>query len=550
MTTFLDYTAVSSDYFPASSGSISFNSSEDSRDGMIPPTFSLFYNIPYLKDVQAFSAKESPISPQDSITPPAILTPSPVLPPSLLFDPRYFFVPEELLPPKKQIHSSSTTLSNSSRNQTCNLVSPSFSVYTPTPPQIFEIGKSSIKMHLKHHEEQIKDILNYLDELSFHRIEKMEEGRINDIDHHENDVLGYMLSYVAKCSKRTSTSETPSITLAAIQQLITDGITTALEAQAATMANADNPNRNTGPREIPIAKRGNYKEFINCQPFYFNGTKGAVNLICWFEHTESVFSRSKCAEEDRVTFATSTLTNDALSWWNAYAQHIGIEQANKITWTELKRILTNKYCPRTEVKKMEDEFYNLAVKGNDLKTYVRRFQELAVLCPNMVPNTEKLMEVFISGLPRSIEGNVTASKPQTLEEATNIAHRLMNQIIKHDSVQETNNHKRKFKDKRNTIDNNNYPKYRNNNNHSNNRNNDNYQNNHNNHNHDYHHQQNRRQETIRTYPAKRYHGNLPLCTRCTLHHTGVCTVKCRTCNKVGHLTRNCRNKRSTAENNS
>ncbi|GKA93257.1 hypothetical protein Tco_0815243 [Tanacetum coccineum] len=176
----LNYTSVSSDYFPTSSESSSFNSSEDSRDGMIPPTFSLFYNNPYLKDVQAFYAKESPISPQDSITPPAILTPSPVLPPSLLFDPRYFFVPEELLPPKKQIHSSSTTLSNSSRNQTCNLVSPSFSVYTPTPPQIFEIGKSSIKMHLKHHEEQIEDILNYLDELSFHRIEKMEEGRIND----------------------------------------------------------------------------------------------------------------------------------------------------------------------------------------------------------------------------------------------------------------------------------------------------------------------------------------------------------------------------------
>ncbi|GKB86838.1 hypothetical protein Tco_0959110, partial [Tanacetum coccineum] len=59
-----------------------------------------------------------------------------------------------------------------------------------------------------------------------------------------------------------STSETPAITLDAIQQLIANGIATALEAQAATMANADNPNRNTGPREIPVAKRGNYKEFI------------------------------------------------------------------------------------------------------------------------------------------------------------------------------------------------------------------------------------------------------------------------------------------------
>ncbi|GJZ78698.1 hypothetical protein Tco_0643535 [Tanacetum coccineum] len=113
--------------------------------------------------------------------------------------------------------------------------------------------------------------------------------------------------------KRTSTSAAPTMTEAAIWQLITDGIAAALEGQAAAMANADNPNRNTGPREIPVAKRGNYKEFINCQPFYFKGMEGAVDLIRWFEPTESVFSCSKCAEEDRVTFATGTLTDDALS---------------------------------------------------------------------------------------------------------------------------------------------------------------------------------------------------------------------------------------------
>nr|GEV10188.1 reverse transcriptase domain-containing protein [Tanacetum cinerariifolium] len=180
------------------------------------------------------------------------------------------------------------------------------------------------------------------------------------------------------------------------------------------MASTKNLNRNTRPRETYVAKRGNYKEFISCQPFYFNGTKGTVGLIRWFEWTESVFSRSNCAEENKVTFATGTLTDDALSWWNAYAQPIGIEQDNKTTWAKLKRLLTNKYCPRNEVKKMEDEFYNLIVKGNDLKTYIRRFQEIAVLCTNMVPNTKKLMEVFIRGLPQSIKGTVTALKPQTL----------------------------------------------------------------------------------------------------------------------------------------
>ncbi|GJW76370.1 hypothetical protein Tco_0138052 [Tanacetum coccineum] len=178
----LNYTSVSSDYFPASAGSSSFNSSENSKDNMIPPVFSSFYNNPCLKDVQAFYAKELPISSPDPITSPAILTPSPVLPPSLLFDPRYFFVPEELLPPKKM------------------------------PP------------------------------------------------------------------KRTSTSATPATTQDAIRQLIA-GITAALEAQAAAMANLDNPNRNTELTGTPVAKTGNYKEFVSCQPFYFNGTKGAVGLI-------------------------------------------------------------------------------------------------------------------------------------------------------------------------------------------------------------------------------------------------------------------------------
>ncbi|GJW79039.1 reverse transcriptase domain-containing protein [Tanacetum coccineum] len=214
-----------------------------------------------------------------------------------------------------------------------------------------------------------------------------------------------------RSTSATSTSETPAMTQAAIRKLIANDVDAALEAQAATMASTDNPNRNTGLKETPVARKCTYKEFMSCQPFYFNGTERAVGLIRWFEQIESVFSHSNYAEENKVTFATGTLTDDALSRWNAYAQPIGIKQANKITWTELKRLLTNKYCPRTKIKKMEDEFFGLTVKGNDLKTYIRIFQELAVLCPNMVPSTEKLMEAFIGGLPRSIEGNVTSSKP-------------------------------------------------------------------------------------------------------------------------------------------
>nr|GEX79761.1 reverse transcriptase domain-containing protein [Tanacetum cinerariifolium] len=176
--------------------------------------------------------------------------------------------------------------------------------------------------------------------------------------------------------KRTSTSDAP-----------------------ATMANADNANKNPKPREAPVARKCRYEEFMSCQPFSFNSLEGAIGLIRWFEHTKSVFSRSNYTEDCKVKFATGMLTEEALSWWNSFAQPIGIEEAYKITWVEFKKLLIKKYCPWTEIQKIEDEFYHLTVKGNDLKTYVRRFQELATLCPTMVSNSKKLLEAFIGGLP-------------------------------------------------------------------------------------------------------------------------------------------------------
>nr|GEY66550.1 hypothetical protein [Tanacetum cinerariifolium] len=176
---FSDYTTASPNYFPASPGNIS----SDPLDNLSKYLLASLAISPFY-DMQAYNAvaNKPPIPLQDPITPPTILTPSRVLPPSLLFDLRYFFVLEKLLPPKKKIHllsSSSTALSNSSRKQAYILVSPSFSTYTLTPSQIYELGKSSIKMRVNHNEEQIESILNYLEELSFHRIDKMEEILVN-----------------------------------------------------------------------------------------------------------------------------------------------------------------------------------------------------------------------------------------------------------------------------------------------------------------------------------------------------------------------------------
>ncbi|GJU87817.1 hypothetical protein Tco_1295363 [Tanacetum coccineum] len=236
-----------------------------------------FHDDPYMQAYNA-AANEPPIPPQAPIDPLPVLPPSPVLPLSPMFDFPGLLSPERFQPLKpKDLRNSIESPIPISPSSSVGSSSP---VRSTTPPPDYPIDESI---------------------------------------------------FVEMAPKRTSTSAAPPMTQAAIKKLVADSVVAALEVQAATMASTSNPNRNTGPTGTPVTKTGNYKEFISCQPFYFNGTEGAVSLIRRFERTESVFSRSKCAEENKLTFATGTLTDDALSWWNAYTQPIGIEQANKIT---------------------------------------------------------------------------------------------------------------------------------------------------------------------------------------------------------------------------
>ncbi|GKF91210.1 hypothetical protein Tco_0274911 [Tanacetum coccineum] len=82
--------------------------------------------------------------------------------------------------------------------------------------------------------------------------------------------------------KRTSTSEAPTMTQAAIRKLVANSVTAALEVQAANMANTDNTTR---PREAPVARKCSYKEFMSYQPINFKGSEGSIGLIRWFEPT-------------------------------------------------------------------------------------------------------------------------------------------------------------------------------------------------------------------------------------------------------------------------
>ncbi|GJV79880.1 putative reverse transcriptase domain-containing protein [Tanacetum coccineum] len=76
---------------------------------------------------------------------------------------------------------------------------------------------------------------------------------------------------------------------------------------------------------------------------------------------ETVFRISNCIVENQVKFSTCTLMGTALTWWNSHARTVTNEVAYAMTWTDLKKKMTTKYCPRNEIKKIEAEMWNLKV---------------------------------------------------------------------------------------------------------------------------------------------------------------------------------------------
>ncbi|GJZ41649.1 hypothetical protein Tco_0588535 [Tanacetum coccineum] len=94
-------------------------------------------------------------------------------------------------------------------------------------------------------------------------------------------------------------------------------------------------------------------------------TEGVVELTQWFEKIETVFYISNCPVENQVKFSTCTLLACALTWWNSHVMTIVMDAAYAMTWADLRKKMTDKYCPRNEMKKLEAEL--LRTKGS-LKT--------------------------------------------------------------------------------------------------------------------------------------------------------------------------------------
>nr|GEZ12453.1 putative reverse transcriptase domain-containing protein [Tanacetum cinerariifolium] len=114
---------------------------------------------------------------------------------------------------------------------------------------------------------------------------------------------------------------------------------------------------------------------------------------------ETVFHISNCTIENQIKFATCTLLSNALTWWNSHVKTVGPNVAYAMNWTNLKRKMIDKYCPRGEIKKLEVDLWNLKVKGTDVVRYYQCFQELALIYASMFPKeSEKIKRAYTTGL--------------------------------------------------------------------------------------------------------------------------------------------------------
>ncbi|XP_071687720.1 uncharacterized protein [Rutidosis leptorrhynchoides] len=301
-----------------------------------------------------------------------------------------------------------------------------------------------------------------------------------------------------------------TFTDAQVDEMISQRVNEALAAAEARRVQA-NASQARGSSGNNVPQRCTYKEFSNCKPQTFTGIEGPVSLMRWFERLESVFRISNRANTDRVKFATCTLQDGALTWWNNYAQPAGMDESYAMPWEEFKQAMISEYCPRNEIQKLEMELWNLKIQGNDITRYTKRFLELSLLCPELVTTEAKKIERYVWGLLKEIQGNVTSSKPETLQSAIRMAHNLMDQITRHENPEattytKTQGGKRKWNENQGNSS----------------------------------HQ--KKQDTTKFENAnakKNYNGKKPYCNRCYKHHYGACTIVCDRCKKVGHMSKDC-----------
>ncbi|GKA78653.1 putative reverse transcriptase domain-containing protein [Tanacetum coccineum] len=236
---------------------------------------------------------------------------------------------------------------------------------------------------------------------------------------------------------------------AAIAKLVADEVKKALDADRATRntsgtGGAGNVEGAGGPERAQAARDCTFSSIMKCGPTQFHGKEGVIELCRWFEKMESTFGISECVERNKVKFAAATFQGRALTWWNTQVATLGLVEANGKSWDDMKKMMLEEFCPEEEISRMEDELRNLRLRDHDIAAYTNRFNELVLLCPEVVPSIKKKISQYIKGLPSYIQGETYSSKPTTLNEAIRMAHGLMEQKVQGWKEKNAEQNKRKW----------------------------------------------------------------------------------------------------------
>ncbi|GKB61142.1 reverse transcriptase domain-containing protein [Tanacetum coccineum] len=216
-----------------------------------------------------------------------------------------------------------------------------------------------------------------------------------------------------RASPATTTTPTSTpVTDAQLRELIERGVAAVLKERDADRSRNEDDSHDSGTvgrRQVSNVRECTYTDFLKCQPMNFKGTEGVVGQTQWLEKMESVFHISNCTIACQVKFATCTLQGNALTWWNSHVRAVRHDTAYAMPWKTLKKMITDKYCLRGEIKKLETEMWNLKVKGIDVMSYNQRFQELVLMCDRIFPEESDVVEKYVGGLPDMIHRSVKAS---------------------------------------------------------------------------------------------------------------------------------------------
>ncbi|GJT54287.1 putative reverse transcriptase domain-containing protein [Tanacetum coccineum] len=174
--------------------------------------------------------------------------------------------------------------------------------------------------------------------------------------------------------RRTQTNPQPTLTREAADQLVREGIEAALSAERERVrmeaTRAGGPAG--GPAAAPVARECSFMGFMKCGPTQFHGNEGAVELCRWFEKIESVFGISECAERSKVKFVAATLQGRALTWWNSQVATLGLDVVNGKSWTDMRKMMMEEFCPDEEVQRLENELRSLKLRDTIDRAYITK----------------------------------------------------------------------------------------------------------------------------------------------------------------------------------